>query len=114
MTDDIQHDHDYKVGVNNSGPGWFRIVHYALSQVIILKVRSKIATIVHIKCVTEILLIINSFLRVISWTLNIPYAKMTFHLLCTDSSELNISPNERLKPSERLQRSGPQQMILHT
>lgn len=67
MTDDIQHDHDYKVGVNNSGPGWLRIVHYALSQVIILKVRSKIATIVHIKCVTEILLIINSFLRVISW-----------------------------------------------
>lgn len=50
----------------------------------------------------------------LTWTLNIPYAKMTFHLLRTDSSELNISPNERLKPSERLQRSGPQQMILHT
>lgn len=35
----------------------------------------------------------------LSWTLNIPYAKMTFHLH-TDSSELNISPDERLKTSE--------------
>lgn len=50
----------------------------------------------------------------LTWTLNIPYEKITFDLLHTDSSELNISPDERLKPRERLQRNEPQEMILHT
>lgn len=68
MTNDTQHDrvHDYKVGVQNSAAGWLRIVHYASSWVIILKMRSKVASVVHIKYVTKILHVINYFLRLIS------------------------------------------------